>query len=127
MLNEMNPAVVDALAPLMMKRCRSDPVGVCTKTVSPDVTPVTAQSKDTVVVAVTAPPEIRMPQVPFLMKDIVAGTPEPPTVRVVALTPPEKVEVAVVEVAWNLSATTPLEPTTERAAYGVDVLIPTFE
>src|SRR3989338_11296504 len=46
------------------------------------------------------------------------------TVCPVATNPPEKVDVAVVEVAWKYSATT--GPTTESFAYGDVVPIPTL-
>jgi hypothetical protein len=42
------------------------------------------------------------------------------------LSPPANVEVAVVEVPVKASATTPPFPTTERAAYGEEVEIPTL-
>ena len=48
-------------------------------------------------------------------------TAPPPT-----LNPPAKDEVAAVEVAVKMSATTPDAPTTDRAAYGELVPIPTF-
>src|SRR3989344_8607850 len=41
-------------------------------------------------------------------------------------TPPMKVEVATLDVAKNLSATTPLAPTTESLAYGELVPMPTL-
>ena len=46
------------------------------------------------------------------------------TVCPVATNPPEKVDVAVVEVAWKYSATT--GPTTESFAYGLVVPMPTL-